>query len=305
MSELNDLSGSPLISVIVPTYERKDYLKRAILSIGAQTYRPLELVVILDGQPTSPSNQVTADELKKWVGEGVSIIILQNESPSGGARARNQGISNAHGSFVAFLDDDDAWLPGKIQEQLNAFQLNQSLSVVSCDYQVLKNETFSGEVTLSENNGPNIKQSLLLSNVLGSCSLCMVKKSELDAIQGFDEELLSCQDWDLWLRLANGFGGIYVVPQTLTLYREHAMPRISNDTWKRVSGYSRMVVKHRQEYPPTVLAFHTLRIVQTGLKRVPTLYKASRTLGRCIRYGLALFTGYQYKNGETKDGKAK
>lgn len=295
---------APLVSVIIPTFNRKEYLKRAISSVRAQSHRPLELIVVVDGKAPLTDDRLTRLEIQTWIGQGVDVFCIENEKSSGGSRARNQGLAQARGEFIAFLDDDDSWESTKVEKQLRAFSKIPSLSVVSCDYRVLKDGAPSHEIKLSGNNGDNIKNSLLMSNVIGSCSLAMVRKKEAQSIGGFDEALPSCQDWEFWLRLANAFGGLYILPEILANYSEHSLPRISNDTWRRVKGYSKMVLKHRQKYPKPILVFHSLRVAQTGIKGLPFFYGASRTLGRGFRYILALLTGYQYKNGEPKNGKA-
>jgi glycosyltransferase involved in cell wall biosynthesis len=105
------MKKNPLVSVVIPTRNRADLVVRAVESALAQSYRELEVVVVIDGpDPTTQASlkQVRSDRVR----------IIQNVVSEGGAQARNTGVANAYGMWIAFLDDDDEWLPEKIAKQM-------------------------------------------------------------------------------------------------------------------------------------------------------------------------------------------
>ena len=104
------------VSVIIPTFNRKHTLKRAIDSVLKQTYNIFELIIVDDG-----SNDGTGE----WISKKYPKIQYIYQSNSGVGSARNRGIHSSKGSWIAFLDSDDQWLPKKLEEQLFRFQINQ------------------------------------------------------------------------------------------------------------------------------------------------------------------------------------
>ena len=129
--DLNSLKcrNSPLISVIIPTHNRYDYLINAISSVASQTYNNIELIIVNDGS-TDSSYKVLKNNIDKLMSSlekklnNIKIIELEKSSKEKlgypcGAVPRNEGIANATGEFIAFLDDDDIWLPDKLEIQMN------------------------------------------------------------------------------------------------------------------------------------------------------------------------------------------
>ena len=112
----------PLVTVVIPTYNRREYLPGALKSVRNQTYRNLEIIVVDDG-----STDGTDAMLKRE--QGIMFLRQQNSGPSA---ARNTGIGAARGEFVAFLDSDDYWLPHKIELQMGRMLKNQRLGIVGC-----------------------------------------------------------------------------------------------------------------------------------------------------------------------------
>ena len=112
----------PLVSVVIPTYRRANLLKRALESVNKQTYENLEVVIVDDSETTKPGNFF--DGLERF-----PIHYIHNEQRNGASAARNQGISKASGSFIAFLDDDDTWEPTKIEKQIELFHHHPQASI--------------------------------------------------------------------------------------------------------------------------------------------------------------------------------
>ena len=116
------MKSKPLVSVIIPVYNREKYLAEAIESVLAQTYRPIEVIVVDDG-----STDGSADIAKRF-GSPVRYYFQPN---SGAGAARNRGIAVARGSFLAFLDSDDLWVEDKLTHQMAAFERHSDVDIVS------------------------------------------------------------------------------------------------------------------------------------------------------------------------------
>lgn len=106
-----------MISVIIPTYNRRNTLKRAISSVLRQTYQDIEIIVVDDA-----STDDTYSYMVSQYGEAENIIYIRNEENVGQSAARNIGVRYARGKYVAFLDSDDEWMETKLEKQINALQ---------------------------------------------------------------------------------------------------------------------------------------------------------------------------------------
>lgn len=183
---------NPLVTVILPTYNRGWIIKKAIDSVLSQDFRDFELIVVDDG-----STDNTESILEGYAGD----IIVRRQDNHGVSAARNAGIACASGPLIAFLDSDDLWLPKKLTAQVDFFNSNPEALI--CQTQELwirngmrvnpkkRHQKFSGMI---------FKQSLPLCIV--SPSAVMLKKKLLDQTDGFDENLPACEDYDLWLRIS-------------------------------------------------------------------------------------------------------
>jgi len=201
------IRGNPLVSVIIPTYNRGWILKEAIESVLNQDYDAFELIVVNDGS-TDDSRDLLA---------GFDNITVLEQPNQGVSAARNKGVAHAKGSFIAFLDSDDVWLPRKLAVQVDFFQQNPKALV--CQTQetwVRKGRRVNPGRRHQKQSGMFFDRSLALCLV--SPSAVMIKKSFFDEIGGFDESLLACEDYDLWLRI-NVHHPIYLIDQPLIVKR--------------------------------------------------------------------------------------
>jgi glycosyltransferase involved in cell wall biosynthesis len=185
--------SAPAISVVIPTYNRADFLLEAVESVYQQTFRDFELIVVDDG-----STDGTANFLKNYPNH----LIYRYQANQGVSSARNLGVRMARGQWVAFLDSDDLWLPKKLETQARFF--SQNPEAVICQTEEIwirngrrvnpqkKHRKFSGDIF-----GP----SLLLCLV--SPSAVMIERDLFNQEGGFDESLPACEDYDLWLRISS------------------------------------------------------------------------------------------------------
>ena len=235
--EAMSVSDRDLVSVVIPTHNRRERLVRAIASVKRQTWPDVEIIVVDDG-----SNDGTFDCLKAMAVGDCVLRVIRNEVPRGAAGARNQGIAAASGRWVAFLDDDDLWLPAKLERQVGLLKANSSASAVSC--------AFFSKAPLRRPRivrvNPDVtEQEMLKRNCLGGASVCLASAQVLKTIGGFDATLRSRQDWDLWLRLFRA-GPILACEEPLAVYNAHLGHRIVNDLSSHYVGRRRTYFKYRR-----------------------------------------------------------
>jgi len=244
--------NNPLVSVIIPSKNRPELLQYTIESVFAQTFQNFEIIVIDDG-----SNVPLAPLLHKRFAD--QIVCLRNEYSCGAPAARNAGLKYARGYFVAFLDDDDIWLPDKLEKQVAAFsQLGEDVGVVYCGYDFWVN----GLIIARKNEYPestDLSKISLVKCPVGSPTP-LIKKSFLNMIGGFDVDLSACQDWDLWIRLSK-VCHFYPVRESLAWYRVHG-EQISTDIFKKINAREMLIDKYREEYDsyPEILSTHLRRL---------------------------------------------
>jgi len=192
---------SPLVSVVIPTYDRPSYLPGAIETALGQTYDPIEIVVVDDGSETDAAAEIVSE----YGDSSTQITLHVHEDNRGLSAARNTGIEAASGDVLAFLDDDDRWHETKLERQLAALdRSDEDVGVVSC---CLASVTPTGDLLRAERSKPtgDLREELCRRNVVGSPSRIVVTRACLDDVGGFDETLGTKQDWDLYLRIAENW----------------------------------------------------------------------------------------------------
>lgn len=211
------------ITVVIPTHNRRDDLKKSVVSIFRQSKTPDELIVIDDGSVPS-----VRWDIFKGAPDNIKCILIHNKIPQGANNARNQGIKAANGNFIAFLDDDDEFKKNKIELILECM----------CDYPFVDFFYHPAEIHLGNTGlsyvsrpkkfymGEDIFKSLLVKNAIGGTPMVIVRKSSLEDVGYFDEEMKSLQDYELWLRLAKSGAVFKLLDVPLTKYN-HVVRRKS------------------------------------------------------------------------------
>ena len=186
----------PDVSVVIPTANRAEFLRTAIASVLAQTFQDFEIIVVDDA---------SKDHTAEVVGNcGDSRIrYFRHETSRGGSAARNTGIRNSKAESIAFLDDDDEWHPEKLDRQVMVLKsAPPQVGVINTGYNIV--DRSSGRITgrkIPTQSG-NLSRALLVRNCVGGTSAVLIKRECLNRVGGFDEELRSYQDYDLWIRLS-------------------------------------------------------------------------------------------------------
>jgi glycosyltransferase involved in cell wall biosynthesis len=231
----------PLISVILPTYNRPEYLKRAVRSVCRQTYTPIEVLVIDDHSPEPASETLNDVDC-----ESVSNIRCIRHTKNRGANAaRNTGIREAEGEFIAFLDDDDRWLPEKVSKQVERFRTGpDGLGVVTVGSRIVDENGTQIGVKRSSIEGSAISQ-LLCGDMVGSFSRVMIRADTVSRAGLLDESFPSWQDREWYFRLAKHY--TFASEEAILVERRmDAGDRISDDfQQKRDISYPKFIEKHR------------------------------------------------------------
>ncbi|MAI87260.1 MAG: glycosyl transferase [Candidatus Marinimicrobia bacterium] len=200
------------ISVIIPTYNRKKTLARAIQSVINQSLSPFEILIIDDG-----SN----DGTEEWVKENFQNIKYIYQNNRGVSSARNIGIENANGDWVAFLDSDDEWLPNKLHEQLKAIESNPEVKFFHTNEIWIRNGVRVNQMKKHKKYGGYIFEKCLdMCRV--SPSSVLIQKEVFDNIGVFDESLRVCEDYDLWLRITSKYPVVFLDVPLIYKYGGHA-----------------------------------------------------------------------------------
>jgi glycosyltransferase involved in cell wall biosynthesis len=224
------------VSVVLPTRNRLQLLRRAVTSVRAQSEPRFELIIIDDA-----STDGTHAYLERLPAEDARIRVVHNMRPIGGGGARNGGIGLSRGAWIAFLDDDDEWMPRKLERQLQTLAAHPSAVACSCSY-VIRSSLRGSRVVATRTNAT--VQQLLIDNCLGGASVCLCSSEALRTIGAFDAKLRSAQDLDLWLRLRLR-GDVAVCLEPLVVHHAHAGPRITTNPQSQYLGVRRFYFKHR------------------------------------------------------------
>lgn len=186
---------APKVSVVLPTYDRPERLREAVRSVGSQTYGNVELVVVDDHSPTPAAETLSAELV-----DGTTVRIIRHKENKGANEARNTGIDAADGDFVAFLDDDDQWVPRKLARQVAAFDdADDEVGVV---YTGTVYDYGTYERTVLFSNRSDGTEALLGGESFGQFSTLMVSAGVLAASGNLDTRFPSWQDRELLLRLS-------------------------------------------------------------------------------------------------------
>lgn len=183
------------VSVIVPTRNRADVIPRALESALAQEEVALEVIVIDDG-----STDRTPELIRDWSRGDPRLHMVRNQESLGAAAARNRAVEQATGEFLAFLDDDDEWLPGKLRSQVDMARRGPA-GVVYCRFMEIDADGGERQGARIEFDVTSARPALVRGNLIG-LSTVLVRRSSFDKVGGFDVRLPRLQDWDLWIRLA-------------------------------------------------------------------------------------------------------
>ena len=200
------------ISVIIPTFNRKYVLHRAIESVANQTRPPIEIIVVDDG---------STDGTKDWLANSFPSVKYIYQDNKGVSSARNGGIEVSKGSWVSFLDSDDEWMPTKLEEQESYILENPEIKFCHTNEIWIRNGVRVNQMKKHQKYGGDIFEKCLDICRISPSSV-LIKKDVFDEIGLFDESLRVCEDYDMWLRYTSRFPVLFLDRQLIIKYGGHS-----------------------------------------------------------------------------------
>ncbi len=226
-------ASNPAVSVIIPTYKHRDFVRATLDSVFAQTFTDYEVLVINDGSPDD-----TAALLRPLADAGRIRYIEQ--ANAGQSKARNVGIAEARGEFIALLDDDDLWPPDKLAWQVEALRAQPEAALAAGPANVVDTE---GAFIHKTFYAPVLTVEMAFSgSPFISPGQTLVRAQALRAAGGFNPNIWGADDWDLWLSLTKR-GGVIMQDRISLLYRRHD-GNASNNLCRMLSNCCRVVETH-------------------------------------------------------------
>lgn len=198
-----------LVSVVIPTFGRPEKLRRAVSSVLAQTYKNVEIIVVDDNNPDSPHRVETEAVMREFCILG-NVVYLQHETNKNGSAARNTGFKASKGKYVMFLDDDDEFLPKKIEAQVECLsRLDNSWG--ACYTRYLRKQNGKIVARGAETRQGHLLREVMMRNIfVHAGSNLMIRRSIIEEIGGFDESFLRNQDLEFLCRILSNYKLAYV-----------------------------------------------------------------------------------------------
>lgn len=230
------------VDVVVPLYNMERYIGEALLSVLEQSLPPQRIIVVDDGSTDGGASIVKALIQQH---AGPAHIELVQQVNAGLSAARNTGIKHCTARYVAFLDADDRWKRGKLEAQLAVLARTHHLpALIYCGYRTIDaaGAPVDGAVTVEPALRGRVFNELLLANrISGSGSAVLVRREVLQETGGFDTALQAAEDWDMWLRIADG-RDVDFAPEALVDIRRHGTS-MQTDTFRMLRNYTAFFVK--------------------------------------------------------------
>jgi len=246
----------PKVSVIIPTYNRADFLESSIASVLSQTYKDFEIIVV-DDNSCDRTHEVVKnikDQRMKYIRHS------KNKGPSA---ARNTAILSAKGEYISFLDDDDEWIPEKLQKQVELLEKCEPkiCGIYSNRLVVdkLSNQIVSSSLPSSKVRG-NLLSQLAIHNQINTCTV-LLRKRCLDEVGLFDETISYMEDRDLWIRLSLNWDFEYInEPLTMTYVHKHG--HLSARLKEQVEGREKLLERYSNLFNRNRKTWSKLHLLQ-------------------------------------------
>ena len=273
------------ISVIIPTYNRFNSIGRALDSILGQTYKPHEIIIVDDG---------STDGTRELIRDQYPSIKYFYQSRSGVSKARNKGIVESKAKWIAFLDSDDQWQPNKLEEQKNNLRQNPTILVSHTNEIWIRNGVRVNQMKKHQKYGGYIFDKCLDFCRMSPSSI-MIHKQVFEDIGYFDEDLLVCEDYDLWIRVTSKFPVTYLDKPLIKKYGGHEdqLSKVKNGIEHfRIQSLekillSRMLTKE-QEYDAKEVLLKKLFIYSNGLKKRNKLEELALVKKKILNWTITL-----------------
>lgn len=286
------MATETLITIIMPCYNASGTIHGAIASIQAQSLADWELIVVDDG---SSDNSL---EIIRGIDE--PRLHLFTQPNRGSASARNHGLRNASGRFIAFLDSDDSWNPQFLEKMLHALETCGDAVLAYCGWQNLGIEGGRGKPYIPPDYDPLDRTEVLLGGCRWPIHGVLVRRDAIEKAGGFDESLQASVDYDLWLRVAPQ-GRLIRVAEVLAYYHHHQGEQITKNKLNVALNHWRAQNKYLEQHPDesSRLGRRRVRELVVGelLKRAYACYWNRDLPAARILFRMVMRSGY----GQPKD----
>lgn len=262
------IQDGTLVSCVIPSYKRADTLRRAVNSVLAQTYDNIEVLVVDDNIIGDEYSKALRSIIEEYKGD-VRVKLVTQSNHINGAEARNAGVRAAKGEYIAFLDDDDEWLPAKLEKQMGVLNMNPEIDGVSCLY----NEYSAGVLFHScpPYNADDLHKKIFQREVAVFTSTILLRKNALLEAGLFDNTLKRHQDLQLLLDFTKNHKMMVVNEYLVKLHSDSA---INRPTYERLLNikqeFFRVVNPHLNAYSPKeqklIKAAHSFELAFSALK---------------------------------------
>ena len=233
--------AKPLVSIIIPTYNREKYIGAAIDSALAQSFQNFEIIIVDDG-----STDNTKKALEPYLKDGrIKYIFQKNQKVS---KARNNGIKNSAGKYIALLDSDDSWIDGdKLKKQIDFLEKNPDYVLTSGG--IIRINENGQEISKTKNpkKDEDIRESMLFSCLI-SPSAAVFRRKTYDIIGGFNEGSDLSEDWQLFLEMGK-IGKLYNFQEYFLAYLQGGQNRSNFNRRKNLHHNLNLLKKYKKNYP--------------------------------------------------------
>ena len=218
------MRDKPLVSIVIPTYQRPQFLYRAINSCLNQTYGNVEVIVVDDNNPDTEARKET-EALMNTFSNVSNLHYIRHEKNKNGSAARNTGWRAAEGEYITFLDDDDEISPQKIEKQIDCLEsLPEDYGACYTAY-IVKMPNGAEQHSVTCDHGDVSMKALMRTLYLGSGSNLLLRKKVVDEVNGYDESFRRNQDIEFMARVTEKYKFAYVSDVLLTIYLQPSKNR--------------------------------------------------------------------------------
>lgn len=265
----------PTVTAIITTFNRRPFLTKAVQSVLNQTFFDFELLIL-----DNSSSDGTEDAIKGFPDSRVRYI---RHPPLTIAQQRNLGLKEAKGAFIAFLDDDDEWLPIKLEKQLGAFKKGSvDIGLVYGGFTRINSDGKEYETHHPKLKGNVLTELLWQADAFtGSASNPMMRAAVLQALGGYNDSISASEDWELYLRLAERYQVDYV-PDIVVKIRSHRGPRLGDRISEALMVEEMVLDRYRPIMDSRLKSFY-LQKIGGKLCRVGSLDEGRRRIREAIK----------------------
>lgn len=286
-----------LFSIIITTYGRSNKIKRAIKSVINQEGNVKYEIIVVDDNGQDTLAQIETEKIIEDFKD--NIIYIKNKKNLGANYSRNVGIKNSKGEYICFLDDDDEFLKNKLET------LKKFIKSTNADFLYSKakyiNEKTKKEILINfKEENISLKNRILFENCVGSNSFVCIRRETLLKTGMFDEKLLACQDWDLWIRLIYSNVKVEYIDEKLVNYyiNDDEKNRISNNNNKVLKGHIYIYNLIKEKYLGKIDKKLEKKIKYIHLKRLMDICYEGKKMKEYRKY---FFENYSLKNYNWKE----